>query len=301
MRTDSYQYQPEHLKALQQVELNMLKKLDIICRKYHIPYFLVWGSMLGAVRHKGIIPWDDDIDVGMLREDYERLRNVPKEEWDGDYILVDPKDNDCMHRRPHPQLKKANSIFETKYHIDHNVIKNKKEKDRMPIWLDIFLFDHVSFKKPSKIRWGLVLLLSKLYYYAKCKIIPVKDDSISYKLLCWTKSFIHSILNLAKSPELIICKKIERICKYSPGENIAVFYTTSPKHMTPCRYDSMFPLCEVDFEDMKTFIPKNYDYMMRARYGNQYMNIPNEDKRINHAPYILNFGDGEPDVINRQR
>ncbi|WP_304597434.1 LicD family protein, partial [Adlercreutzia caecimuris] len=67
------QYDPDDLRQLQLVELEVLLAIDELCARYDIPYFLDSGSALGAMRHGGFIPWDDDIDIGMLREDYERF------------------------------------------------------------------------------------------------------------------------------------------------------------------------------------------------------------------------------------
>jgi lipopolysaccharide cholinephosphotransferase len=299
MRTTLYQYEPEQLKALQLVELDMLKVIDRICRKYEIPYFLVWGSMLGAVRHKGFIPWDDDIDVGLLREDYERLRKVPAEEWGDKYVLVDPKDNNPLHRLAYPQVHKIGSVFETEYHWKHDKMKGNVSGERMPIWLDVFLYDHIASPKSGRKRWNFVFLLGKLYYYAKCRITPSRDDSLKNKMINCGKMAIYYMLNVFHKPELKICNLIERICQKDNGDYIAIFFTTSKNHMSPCKKDELFPLKEVEFEDMKTFIPKDYDRRMRDRYGNHYMEMPSMDKRINHPPYILNLGDGGSDVINQ--
>lgn len=74
-------------KDHQSVMLELLIELDRICKKYNIQYILFAGSALGAVRHKGFIPWDDDLDVALLREDYEKLLDVPNNEWNENYYL----------------------------------------------------------------------------------------------------------------------------------------------------------------------------------------------------------------------
>ena len=76
----------EQLEKLHQVELKALLKFDQVCRKYNLQYTLDGGTLLGAIRHKGFIPWDDDTDVCMLREDFEKLRSIPKEEWGNDFF-----------------------------------------------------------------------------------------------------------------------------------------------------------------------------------------------------------------------
>ena len=77
----------QQLKKIQNLELNVLKKFDSLCNKYNIPYTLAGGTLIGAIRHKGFIPWDDDIDVYVLRNDFEKIRkNFPKELKNTDYF-----------------------------------------------------------------------------------------------------------------------------------------------------------------------------------------------------------------------
>ena len=84
------QYDPDDLRQLQLVELEVLLAIDKLCARYDIPYFLDSGSALGAMRHGGFIPWDDDIDIGMLREDYERFVAVALDELPEGYRLLTP-------------------------------------------------------------------------------------------------------------------------------------------------------------------------------------------------------------------
>ncbi len=73
------------LKSLQAIELDILKQIDSLCNEHGLKYFLVGGSLLGAARHKGFIPWDDDIDIGMLREDYDKFISIAEKELSDPY------------------------------------------------------------------------------------------------------------------------------------------------------------------------------------------------------------------------
>lgn len=75
------------MTKLQKIELEILKKIDEVCKKHNIKYWIDSGTLLGAVRHKGFIPWDDDIDIAMLREDYEKFLKVAQKDFGNEYFL----------------------------------------------------------------------------------------------------------------------------------------------------------------------------------------------------------------------
>lgn len=99
----------KQLKELQQIQLQMLLEVKRICGKYNIRYSLIGGTLLGAIRHKGYIPWDDDADIGMLREDYEKFRRVCKKELDKDKYYFQDDRNTKGYRWGYGKLRRKNT------------------------------------------------------------------------------------------------------------------------------------------------------------------------------------------------
>ena len=82
------EYEESTLKKLQGIQLGILKDFIDVCKKYDLKYFLIFGTAIGAARHKGFIPWDDDIDIGMLRKDYDKFLEVAKYELNEKYTVM---------------------------------------------------------------------------------------------------------------------------------------------------------------------------------------------------------------------
>ena len=115
-------------EEIKQIELNLLLKLDEICKKYKLRYYLCGGTLLGAVRHKGFIPWDDDIDVLMPREDFEKLlRLEKKQKQDTVEKIVSWKSGNSIY--PFIKLINTNTVLKEKY---------LSEEFTTGIWIDIF-------------------------------------------------------------------------------------------------------------------------------------------------------------------
>ena len=102
----AYQISNEELKKLQRIELEMLIELDRICRKHQVSYSLDGGTLLGAVRHKGFIPWDDDIDVIMLRPEYEKFRSACERELDQTRFFLQDYKSDPHYRWGYEKLRR---------------------------------------------------------------------------------------------------------------------------------------------------------------------------------------------------
>ena len=265
-------YSDEVLEKLHKYELNMLKEFDRICKKYDIKYFCVFGTALGAIRHNGFIPWDDDIDIGMLREDYEKLHNVPKSEWDSKYFLADPRDDYELHRTLFPRVYIKGTTFETEMHQKY--LKQKTDSN-YPIYMDIFIFDAVSnIEKLDKIIRKFDFY-KRFVLYSKCKYNVIKSDPIKNRISCRIKRIMSYILKVANYSSKKIYNKYLKYIQHEQsvgGENSGYVtcleaVTKKAKHSYLCKRSELFPTVEVRFEDMEVPMIKNYHEIMTKMYG----------------------------------
>ena len=261
------------LRNLQLNGLYLLKTLDAICKKYNIQYFALYGTALGAIRHNGFIPWDDDIDVGMIRHEYERLLAVPREEW-GDCYLSDPADNDPAHDKIFPRVYLRGTKIITKEWLSRSRRCCITEENVLPIWLDIFVFDQVSSEDLFDKNYTISNRYRRRYFYSKFPVRFSAEKNMRHKLL-----FIYSLyFRYFSSPKKIYeewKRKINSTGKYlgsygpwEYNEGKATFFEE----------DKLFPLVTCKFEDITIYMVKNYDEMLKKMYG-EYMQLPPVEKR----------------------
>jgi len=270
-----------NIEDVQKVQLKILIEFDRICRKNNIKYQLFAGTLLGAIRHKGFIPWDDDIDVCLLRSDYERFIECCKIDLKSNYFLQ-YYDSDEKAILQFAKIRKNNTIFTNKTYQDTGMHNG--------IYIDVFPLDSVkpdSFKgKLQPKLFNLLYIISssrmknraiyaknrlnraiRLMFYYILKIIPKKSiDKLIQKTLCMFENenteYVNHLTNGASKQEL---EKYLR--KKSTFYNIE--YAEFEGHMLP--------------------IPENYHDVLTRNYGS-YMKLPPEEKRYpNHGIIEVNF------------
>ena len=278
------QYDPEVLKKLQKVQTEILEDFIEVCKKYKLDYFLLGGSGIGAIRHHGFIPWDDDIDVAMTREHYDIFMSVIDKEMGDKYKILTPlTDNRYACNVTHLQKKGTKFIPEL----------SKKLKCDLCIDIDIFPMDKMpDDSKLRKKQLNRTWFWSKLLYLRGNggPNIPLSGwKKIVSAILCQVIHFFLVIFRI--SPKWIYQQLLKEQKKY---------YHLDTKYMCPFEVtmaktayiskEEMYPLIDVPFEDITVKMPHDYDIYLTRLFGN-YMQMPPEDKRINHCPYILDFGD----------
>lgn len=186
------------LKAIHSLELEALTVIDQICRKHAIKYTLVGGSLLGAIRHNGFIPWDDDVDIAMLRDDLEKFKLICKTELPSKYFYQD-MNTDPEYLYLFDKIRINNTLFKESYLAECNINHG--------VFIDIFPVDNVSDKKSEdKKQFNSFILLRHMFM---AKYLSVKARKGKKKIIAGLIEYL--IPNNTKN---IRNKAFDIMCKY---------------------------------------------------------------------------------------
>jgi len=262
------------------VMLEILDEFMRICNENNLTYFITAGTLLGAVRHKGFIPWDDDLDIGMSRKDYEKFLDIYHNIDNTKYYVLSyrsPENTDC-HYEPFAKLCKKATIF-AENGID--------EKKYCGIWIDIFPYDNcVLFFLPlhtilAKSIWRL--------YRAKAHIDTPRNKGkrLLVKILCCFFS-LQFLCSLERKMYLLFNKFNTRYISFFSGK----YGYKRETH----KIDEIYPLSKIYFEEKYYYAPGNWDAFLKKLYGN-YMELPPLEKRVTHDPKYIIFDDKDDKQI----
>lgn len=258
-----------NIEEKKELMLSILDEIDEFCRCNDIQYFLVGGSLLGSIRHNGFIPWDDDIDIGLLREDYDRLLS---------YFVSNSGNVQIEDYRKNKKHKWANAKAYDKRTI---LIETGDEKSPTGVFVDIFPFDYVigdrekaKSKTIQKKRWKDILTVKHLQVdrtRATWKNIIVVCSKILYLI---PDGYIIGKINKIETENIGI-NDVEYICNFTGAWGI--------KELAPSR--CFKSTTEAIFEGRKYKIPIGYDEYLTNVYG-EYMTPPPIEKQISHHDSI---------------
>ncbi|VEG71545.1 LPS biosynthesis protein [[Pasteurella] aerogenes] len=271
------------LKLIQRKELNIFKEFIRVCNKHNLNYYILGGTLLGAVRHKGFIPWDDDIDIGMPRQDYEKLMRIDASEFLSPYKLVSEMNT--------PSFTKA--FMNLQDSSTKLIMTYSNEELDASLWIDIFPIDGLP-KNPIK-KW----LHEQNYLFSRMLVQLSQFDKIvnQNKL---DRPFIEkliiklaSVISIERILKYEMCQKryLSVISKYDMNEYYSGNYTGAYKlrELVPTEYfgDGVM----LQFEDIQVRGPQKYHEYLEAIYGQNYMQLPPEESRVPHQYHIITLGE----------
>lgn len=256
---------------LQGAILIIAREIDRICRDNNIKYFMDGGTQLGAVRHNGFIPWDDDFDIGMRRSEFERFVEVCRISLDSRQFYLETVEDEGY------------GFSFAKVHLNNTEIVedfSKNVKVHHGIFVDVFPYDNLPdaslnrriFLAENHILKNMIWVKAGYGDDAQKKRMTFKIFNVMSKMI--------PLSNLKKKRETLIRKYNDRETQYC-------FTSDYPQNWLQCGW--LDDLVQYQFETDMFWGMRNYDEFLHMLYGN-YMNLPPIEKRVAHSNYRIIFG-----------
>lgn len=279
----SIELPPSELRNMQMNMLEILIEIDRICRKHDIKYSLDGGTFLGAVRHKGFIPWDPDADIVILRKDYWRFKKVCEQELNHKCFFLQDYKTDEHYRWGYARMLRKG----TEYHrAGHEHIKAKNG-----VFVDIFTMDSVPDSSLGRV-------IHKFLCYCLRKMLWSEVGKVVHPNIL-LRAYYRLISKISKDKIFKARDKLAEICNKNE-QSILVRHMCSPH---PKKHSYGFPrelfgsLSEYEFEGYKFWAFTDYDWYLKSIYGD-YMTPPPEHERTSHIP-CSSFKFIEPSELSR--
>ncbi len=249
----------DNLRALQLAELDILKNVLALFEKHGITYFALGGTMLGAVRHKGFIPWDDDIDIGVPREDYERLEKIAKQ-------LPAHMEYQCFDDNPDYPYYFARFV-------DRRITVRsvRAETDELtPAWIDIFPLDGMPNSGLRRKLHGLNILAARMMFQISRfeSIVNTKRSNrpASEKAIIWCVKTFRLQKLIQKDKAFRMLDRTLKRCPYGPSDYnlnaMGAYKLREMFHKEVFGEGSLYP-----FEDIEIRGPQDYEAYLTQLYG----------------------------------
>lgn len=274
-------YTQELLEKVQNLEKMMLKEFHEICKEHDITYSVMYGSALGVVRHKDTIPWDDDVDIALMRDDMMRLLEIIKKDYADKYLVLNYfEDEKFPLMTTHIVLKGTKFVVPEFINIDCP----------FGVFLDVFPIDYVS-DDPKKARgqFRRAWFYNKLFILRSLGTPKILVPGWKGSLVGFACKVIHGLLKvLHVSKKRIYNAYLKEVQRYKNTSTVSMFETTMPRK-TGHPYSDIFPVEEREYADFKVYVSKNIENFLADEYGD-YMQLPPVEARQNHNPAIVELG-----------
>lgn len=263
-------------EKLKKAQLNIAKEIRRICEKHGIRYFLDAGSMLGAVRHQGFIPWDDDMDIGMLDGDYQKFLQVAPGELGEDYFL------------DHYDTNPDNALVFSKVRLKGTrYVENKGNPNaaHSEIFVDIFPYYFISDRESTRKLEGMAMAVLCQAILSKSGFQVWKGEGRLKRL-----KFLPTDLLGRLVPMKTLRGWVDGLYRKHRDTGRVCIHSGSCYNYWFFPADMFDELIEMPFEGESFPIPRRYDEFLRRAYGPDYMTPPPADKRITHQIQLLDLG-----------
>ncbi|MDF9843780.1 MULTISPECIES: LicD family protein [unclassified Paenibacillus] len=256
---------PEDLRAVQLIQVEMLAEVDRICRLHHINYAMIGGTMLGAIRHKGYIPWDDDADIGLLRAEYEKFRKVCETDLDPDRFYFQDMRSTPGYRWGYGKIRRKNTYFlrEGQAHMPYE----------SGIFIDIFPFDSVPDGKWAEKLHNLHCTIIRKILWSEVGKKTDKNPMLRG---------IFSLLSLI--PLEMVSNHLQRFTEKfnrQNGERVRTITFPAPDKYSEGKREWFEQTAEYPFEHLNLLGHYDYNAYLTHKFGD-YMILPPEGKRKSH-------------------
>lgn len=262
------------LPQVKKSELEILCVIDNFCKEYNIKYSLAYGTMIGAVRHKGFIPWDDDIDLWMSRDNYDKFVKLWCDNPVDGYVIQNT-DLDDSFTQNFTKIRKDGTAF----------IQNEEEKQvayHKGIFVDIFPLDRIAKRKATRKIQKVYAVLTMLFYrrFAPPTEHGTKKIISQFLLAIVPKSKYKNARKYFEKKYLSLCG--DETCYWisnSTYRNLSIYYD----------YDMMDDYTFLQFEDRNFMSVSKWDHALKMQYGD-YMQLPPEEDRVwKHHPIFIDL------------
>ena len=257
------------LREKQIMELEIFKYIDKLCNDYGIKYSLVYGSLLGAVRHKGFIPWDVDLDIALLRPEYDKLMEVLRKKADYTLFSYDAKNDGINYFYTGVKIvdKRTKVIPDDEAHF----------YDQLGVYIDIYAIDGLPNNYfLSDIYSRIILILQNIRYIGSWKKVPLSDSKS--KLL--KRRIMYNICRVLSKSSCIMCNKLISLFSVNKSKYCKCLTVTryGIKDIIPVSIMKSFSL--IEFEGSKYSCITNYDYFLKKVYGDYMTPLPESEREI---------------------
>lgn len=264
----------EEFRKMQLLQLDMIVELDKVCRRHDIKYTISCGTLLGAVRHKGYIPWDDDADITMLREDYERFKKVANE-MNPEICFFQDHTTDPEYLWAYGKLRRVNTVF---VRVGQEHIKCKTG-----VSIDVLPLDDAPLSILGQMLQDFDCYFLRKILWSKVAIKNSQGiELFIYKILnCFSVEFVYKSLKKYTERSSNTSRNRVRILLFPAFGKLYLTHPLQERYSMPKIW--FLERAEYEFEGKKFYGIKDYDAFLKYLYGD-YMTLPPIEKREPHAP-----------------